>query len=252
MSRIWTISKLHTWEECGLRYALEYEPKLVIDRFKGWKLAELPERYESPQMARGTAIHDMFDQFLKTGKEVSSKHEHFNVFEAWRAYLETLYQQIHEDAVVGGTEILWAYDSEWYPIEGPSNIETWHRQKLDAWYVVRNGDGHHATIIDFKTGKRYEQKHADQMEVYALGAMARFDDVTHVTAALVYVDQPDDPSNPLTMEFSRDEHAKRLARSWNRRAERFQRDEAFAAQQGRHCGWCPYSQKKGGPCPARK
>lgn len=242
---VWTISKYQQWVQCGLQYALEHAPEKVIDRFKGWRIERLPAREKGPALQRGIDIHEGIDAWLR-----GDLPELPPAARDWEFELSLLQQAIAE-AKSGGTEIMWSFDDEWYPIERGATV--WHRQKLDAWFV-RDDE---ATVIDFKTGKFYP-KNKEQMEVYALGALAKFDGVQRVTTELWYLDQPrapvtDDPfpaqpPNPLPKVFERDE-ATKLARRWEKRAANFINDTQFVANKGFQCNWCPYSKRKGGPCP---
>ena len=180
----WTISKLHLWEDCGLRYALENEPASVIKRFKGWDLTMLPGREEmqSPAAQRGEAIHKMFEAYVKDALDWAPTADHWAILERWQPKLDQLCKDIAK-ADAGGTEVLWQFDDEWYSLEAPKgskygiNYDAWHRQKLDAWFVAKI----RGTLIDYKTGKAYPQKHDDAMEGYALGMFANFGELEGVS-----------------------------------------------------------------------
>lgn len=231
----WTISKWQQWVQCGLNYALEHEPKRVIKRFPGWKIGKLPAREEGPALRRGTEIHEALEVYLTTER---AELDEFEFKTPWLVAFKALRKEIA--AGTGGTEVLWQFDDQW--CETHPGVLPWHRQKLDAWYVYEA----RARVIDFKTGKRYPDKHRDQMEVYAIGVFAMFEQVDTVVTELWYVDEPE--FLPLRKEFDREKDADRLARKWEARAQTFLTDERFEARPGRHCTWCPFNASKGGPC----
>jgi len=238
--RPWTISKFHQWRKCGLQYALEHEPEKVLDRFPGWKLSRLPKREEGPALLRGTEIHEMLDVFLQTGIPPEEMHPQFPIFDRWGNEMFDLLESI-SGAKAGGSEVLWSFDDEWYAVEPGATV--WHRQKLDAWHF----DGETIDVIDYKSG-RYYDTHPEAMEVYGLGAMAKFDAERAVTA-LWYVDQPKSKDNPLVKEFIREEDGPRLERRWSKRAEEFRQDTQYKAKPDRfNCRYCAFNAKKGGPC----
>jgi hypothetical protein len=236
----WTISKLHQWEGCGLQYALEHQPAKVIGRFKGWKLADVvTTRVESPAMQRGSEIHDGLDRYIRGAADKLPEEA-----ATWWTEVEALAAVIQEGADQGGTEVMWQYDDEWYPTDERAKV--WHRQKLDAWWV----DERESLVVDFKTG-RYYPKNEEQMQVYALGMFARFDQVETVTAELWYIDRPDNADTPIISKvFTREKDSAKLAKRWNSRAAKFIDDEKFRVNPGVSCRWCPFNAKKGGPCTA--
>jgi RecB family exonuclease len=101
-------------------------------------------------------------------------------------------------------------------------------------------------VIDYKTGKPYVAN-MEQVEVYALGAFAKFDDVETVVGELWYLDHEE----PHEKAFHRSQVSK-LARKWEQRADRLLSAKEYPSRINRFCDWCPYNSDKGGPCTAPK
>jgi RecB family exonuclease len=115
----------------------------------------------------------------------------------------------------------------------------WLRMKIDAHYFPSKGVVH---VIDYKTGKPYPQN-MEQVEVYALGAFGKFDDVNTVVGELWYLDHEE----PHEKVYARSQ-APKLARRWEQRADRLLTAVQYPPRANRFCDWCPYNAKKGGPC----
>jgi hypothetical protein len=217
----WTISALKDFETCPAKYQWSYlfEPKdwAAI----GYKT--VPAK-GSPAMDRGTEIHETCEQYvLGTRPDL-----HREIGPAWAAWVKGLKD-------LGATpEQQWEFDRDWHP-----GGTLWLRMKIDAHYRVGQDTLH---LIDYKTGKPWPAN-IEQVEVYALGAFARFDDVQTVIGSLWYLDSEE----PHDKTFTRAQ-APKLARKWEQRAGRLLEAEAYPAKPNRFCNWCPYSHKKGGPC----
>lgn len=202
----WTISRLKQYESCPRQYQwthiLKYPQVGVL----------------APALVRGTAIHESIEAHLKHGTKLSPE-----VSPQWAHQLGVLKQD-------GCTsEEMWEFDAGWNPLLPDATL--WLRMKIDAWQPTSPTV---LTVIDFKTGKPWPAN-MEQLEVYALGAFGRYDAVQEVRAALWYLDDEE----PHEKTFKR-EHAGKLARKWEGRADRMLTDATFAPKPGFACKWCPY------------
>lgn len=230
----WTISALKDYETCPAKYQWSYlfEPKdwLAI----GYRV--VPTK-GSPAMERGTVIHQTCEDYV-LGK---SPHLHPEIGPAWATWIKDLKD------IGAKPEQQWEFDCDWHPVEPFTGCTSsrshgtplWLRMKIDVHYPVGKDTLH---VIDYKTGKPYPAN-IEQVEVYALGAFAKYDDVNTVIGSLWYFDSEE----PHDKTFTRTQ-ASKLARKWEGRAARLLEATEYPKKPNRFCGWCPYSHKKGGPC----
>jgi hypothetical protein len=223
----WTISALKDFETCPAKYQWSYLFDVADWLAIGYKV--VPAK-GSAAMDRGTEIHQTCENYLNG----VAPGLHAAIGPTWQAWIKDLKD------IGAKAEQQWEFDCDWYPFSITSG-PLWLRMKLDAHYPVGKDQMH---VIDFKTGKPYPQN-MEQIEVYALGAFARYDDVNEVIGSLWYLDHEE----PHEKTFTRPQ-ASKLARKWEGRARRLLEAEAYPPRVNRFCNWCPYNHKKGGPCTA--
>lgn len=212
----WTFSSYKDHSTCPKRYEFAY-------------LSDLPKGPTHPAAQRGIDIHTAIERYL-LGQTATI--EHPEVRPTWLRHFTNL------KLLRAVPEEQWEFDAGWNPWSPNLDDQPlWLRMKLDAHHPStskRHGVAG-LVVIDFKTGGIYPVDHDEQMEVYALGALARHDDIDNVTTALWYLDHDD--FNEKT--FTRPE-ASKLARKWEGRAAKVLDAKTFPAKPGRHCGWCPF------------
>jgi CRISPR/Cas system-associated exonuclease Cas4 (RecB family) len=204
----WTISRLKDFEACPKRFEFKY-------------VSKVPEPGpKSPALARGIEIHEACERFID-GRDPSITHP--EISNLWRHQIESLkyFSAVSEEQ--------WEFDEGWYPLE--LNATLWLRMKIDAYYQPSKDLMH---VIDFKTGRPYGSN-IEQVEVYAIGAFSKFDDVETVVGELWYLDHEE----PHEKTFHRNQVSK-LARKWEQRAERMLEAKAYPAKPAQHCRWCPF------------
>jgi len=222
----WTVSALKDFETCPAKYEWSYlfEPK----DWAAIGYTVVPAK-GSPAMERGTEIHQTCEDYVKGN--VTQLHP--AIGPAWAAWITDLRE------IGAKSEEAWKFDQDWHPWN-PGDFGTlWLSMKIDAHYPVGRDILH---LIDYKTGKPWPAN-IEQVEVYALGAFAMYDDVHTVHGSLWYLDHEE----PHDKTFTRAQ-APKLARKWEQRAARLLDSTEYPKKPNRFCGWCPYSHKKGGPC----
>lgn len=222
----WTPSSLKDFETCPAKYRYSYLFDANDWKELGYKL--VPDK-GSPAMQRGTDIHETCDLYLQGRAPEHGLHE--AIGPAWRNLLFGL------KALDAQSEQQWEFDAGWNPGGSP----LWLRMKMDAHYFTSKGTLH---VIDYKTGKPYNAN-MEQVEVYAIGGFAKYDDVDTVVGELWYFDSDE----PHEKTFQRKDVSK-LARKWEQRADRLLSAVQYAPRINRFCNWCPYNSDKGGPCAA--
>lgn len=224
----WTISALKDFENCPAKYRYSYLFEAEDWRELGYVV--VPSK-GTPAMERGTEVHLTCEQFLDGTIGVEGLHK--EIGPAWRNMLVDLKR------LGAKPEQQWEFEYGWHPQEPDG--ELWLRMKIDANYPMSKDT---LAVIDFKTGKPYNAN-IEQVEVYALGAFAKFDDINVVEGALWYFDSEE----PHEKTFKR-EQAPKLARKWEQRADRLLSAAKYPPRKNRFCDWCPYNLDKGGPCTA--
>lgn len=106
-------------------------------------------------------------------------------------------------------------------------------------------DGEEATVIDWKTGKRYDD-HQDQLELYSTVVMFARPEIVKVNAAAYYLDES--PGGwGYEMELDRDD-AEEIKAEYDERINTALVEQEYAPRPGYYCRWCSYAKDKGGPC----
>ncbi len=230
----WTSSALKEYETCPAKYRWNY----LFDASDWLKLGfTIVPKKESFAMLRGTDIHQTCEDYLLDKIGVAQLHP--EISEQWRNMLTTL-RNVNAIA-----EQQWEFDEGWHP-KGETD-DLWLRMKIDAHHLTGKrglrSKKKLARVIDYKTGKVYFDN-KEQVELYAIGTFAKYDDVETVVTELWYFDQGD---LIVDKTFKRDE-VPTLARKWEQRANRLLSETKYPERKNKFCGWCPFSQTKGGPC----
>lgn len=142
------------------------------------------------------------------------------------------------------TEIEYAVDSLWRPVPWFDKA-AWLRAKLDVRIIEEAKKVRVAHVVDYKTGKAYENAHADQLEIYAAIVYPHEPTAVEILAEMMYCDLG--TRKPAVFR----ELPKTVAgiqKKWARNVAPMFRDRQFKATPGDACTFCPFSYKKGGPC----
>jgi RecB family exonuclease len=213
----WSFSGLLDYEACPRRAKFRY-----IDKFK---------TESHPAAARGTAIHDLAEKYVKGELEDLPKElgKFVHEFHEWKQLYTQKLVRCEED---------WGATHQWMPT-GFFDEDVWWRGKLDL--CVLEPDKKHATVIDHKTGKRFgnEVKHAQQGQLYAFATFMMLPEYETVSASMCYLDLGE---WSRTMTYTREQAAKIGARFISR-AERMTTDTTFVAKPNKfNCRWCNYKE----------
>jgi len=225
-----SFSRLDVFETCKRRAEIAF-----IQRIKEPTRPPLPNGKEYPN-DRGERVHQELDAYIKgTRAEVPKEASAF-------AEEATRVRELYAEGRVTA-EQMWCYDDSWAPIDDRDFANTRMRIKTD---VTVFADAEHVIIIDYKTGRRFgnEMKHAQQVQLYGVGAVMRYDNVKYVTAELWYTDQ-----NELVQQRFERRHALRFLDGWNQRMQRMFDTSKFPPSPSRdNCKWCPYGPRGTGHC----
>lgn len=218
--KTWSYSRLSVFEQCPLRARLAYVDKIPEPA------RPLPAgKIEHPN-ERGTRIHTGAELYVTKDVELLPELVPF------KEEIDQL-KALFKDGKVS-VEGEWAYDSEWVPTSWLSDT-AWLRMKLDAMVHISDTA---AAVIDHKTGKKSgnEIKHAEQGQLYQLGAFMRFPKLEKVTVEFWYIDQDDITRHDFTRE-----QGMKFFNSLNERAKRMTDATFFPPKPNIYnCRWCPY------------
>lgn len=228
----WSFSRYSDYRQCPLKAKLKH-----IDRIQ-----EPP----NDAMARGSAIHEMAEKYIKGGlKRLPAE---LKPVEDEMKSLKEKFKKMSQTMLVEDT---WAFTKDWEETAWDDWAKCWLRIKLDC---AHHEDDTTLIVTDWKTGKfRADQNedYVEQLELYALAALLLHEHIQQVKPRLVYVDHglvyPD--GDPLV--YTRKD-IQRLKTLWAKRTKAMLNDKKFAPRPNNRCRWCFYraSNKEagGGQC----
>jgi RecB family exonuclease len=219
-------SRLVTFEQCKYRAKLAY-----IDRIPEPARPLRPGQTEHAN-DRGTRVHEAAEKFVEGGVELIQELKFFE------PELIQLREMRSEGKVT--TEGEWAYNRKWAPVAWRS-YDAWMRIKCDT---VAFMSPKYAVVIDYKTGKRYgnEFKHAEQMQLYQLGAFIRYPKLEKITVELWYTDQ----NEIARTEYRRDQGLRFVAGVEKRMDAMTSETDFMPNPNAYNCRWCPYKPEERG------
>lgn len=221
-------SKLLDFEKCKFFAHLKHDLRIPEP--------ERPLRPGQTEHAndRGTRYHTVCEEYVLGQRDDLLP----DIDAAFGPELDLL-RVLHEEGLVS-LEGEWGYDQEW--CVAPWN-QAWLRMKLDAMVFHHET---HATVIDYKTGRKFgnEMKHAEQLRLYAIGALMRYPKIETITAELWYLDQKETTSITMTRK-----QALMFKPNFHNRVIKLTTATEFPTNPNIHsCKWCQYGPWNGGQC----
>jgi hypothetical protein len=214
----WSYSRYSDYKQCPAKFMYKH-------------LMKLPDP-GSAAMQRGNDIHKAAEDYIRGKGKLTPD------LVGVKPQLEFLRKS---QAV---PEENWGFKADWAWINRPGwfGDDVWFRAKTDVRLLYEDDT---LLIIDWKTGKKYFTNE-EQIGLFGLAGYRRFPNVTEVDARLYYTDA-DPKDNEVQFVFKRKE-LEALQKDWTKRVIPMFRDRRFAPTPNDKCGWCPFSQAKGGPC----
>lgn len=210
----WSPSRYDMWTTCARKAKYKFVMKL--------------EEPSNNAAARGTAIHELGERYLKGDIR--------NVPKEYSTFAEDLRNMRKAKA---SAEQDYVFDRRWVRVEWNDWKNAWLRTKVDALVL----DGTRAIVTDFKTG-RIRYTYGDQLEIYGIAVLSAHEEITDVKAQIMYLDAG---AQPVVANYKR-KHLHDLQQKWERRVAPMFEDTTFKATPGKHCKWCHYRKSNGGPC----
>lgn len=215
MITTWSYSRWGVYKQCPFKAKLKFIDKL--------------EEPGSPAMDRGTAIHKMAEDFV-TVKPCPKLPTELAFYGAELRLARKSKPIVEQE---------WGFTRTWEPT-GWSEKDTWLRAKCDLIFTPKGGP---LTIVDHKTGKRYDD-HAEQLSLYALLGFIKFPEVPAIKAEIWYLDQG---KPTLEINYTREDE-RFLRHKWEENVRPMFNDTMFAPKPGYYCRWCFFRKGNGGPC----
>lgn len=188
---------------------------------------------------RGTRLHEGMDKFVRGIKQNYDP-------ELKCLDVEMTNARVAFEQGMVLTEQMWCYKGDWEPTVWNDWDNTNMRVKLDLFWVLEGtlAEPIEAVLVDLKSGKIFgnEGKHAQQVQLYALGSFKKFPTLESVYGELWYCDH--DKIKPT--EYTR-QQALGFQRDWDDRFEVCKSDVIFEARPSEsHCKYCSYKAKEDG------
>lgn len=218
----WSYSRLLDFEACPYRAHLK-----IVQR--------MPD-VSGPAAERGTAVHLAAELYVKGEGDLTSE------LKAFKPEFDALRREYTTGKV--SLEGEWATNRNWEPVDWRAK-DAWCRMKLDAFVWRTKTEG---LVVDHKTGKLFgnEVKHAEQGQLYAVGAFMRYPQLEIANVEFWYLDKDD-----LThVQYTR-KQAMQFALHFHKRGSKMTDATDFPPRPNIFsCKWCAYSPRAGGQCKA--
>jgi CRISPR/Cas system-associated exonuclease Cas4 (RecB family) len=209
----WSHSKLGKYERCPAVKKFQYDLKVEVTVEK------------HPAAFRGVHMHKELEEHL--GGEQLTMPEWIRP-----------HQPHLEHLVRGEKEFKLCLDKDWRPT---SEEERDLICILDVLVI----DGGTAQVVDYKSGKRYDN-HQEQLELYCLAALCALLSLERVEGRCYYLDEkPGSWGKPVFLDRS---HIEATRKRWDDRVAMMNADTECAPRSGYYCRWCDYRNSEGGPC----
>jgi len=237
-----SFSRLDVYETCPKRAQLQYCKK-IPEPPRGQPHKRCPVSLESGELEwhnnRGTRLHESMDKYIRGIKEKYAPE---------LACLDvemTNTRAAYEQGTVQ-TEQMWCYKGDWEPTAWNDWDNINMRVKTDIFQVIEGTmeEPIVAVVVDLKSGKIFgnEGKHAQQLQLYALGAFKRYPTLDKVYVEVWYCDH----DKIKTVEYTR-RQSLGFQRDWDDRFETAKADVIFESRPSdNNCKWCPYKATEDG------
>lgn len=215
---IHSYSSIATFKQCPAKWNWTYR-----DRFPH-------TRETSPQMERGTDIHNSVEEYLKGTTEFL----HADIHQDYGQFMMTL----RENYTDIRTEFKWGITREFESC-GYSDANAMLHGFFDLMIVPETEN---LLIYEWKTGKSYPE-HIDQAWMYSVAGLSMFPEKTGVETTLTYFDQHD---------FKKIYYPQGMMGNYKpsllRQIDQIESTTEFIPMPSWKCRYCPFSRHNGGPC----
>jgi CRISPR/Cas system-associated exonuclease Cas4 (RecB family) len=222
----WSFSRWSVYEECPAKAKYKF-----IDKLK---------EPGSAAMDRGTALHKLCENYLKSGGRI---HKDIKL-------IGTTLKDYRKRGALAEADF--TFKQDWSATRWDDWNGAWCRIKADVTIPpVVDDEEPTAEVHDFKTGGRLKLENNDfgeyhtQLELYGLAGLLTFPTAKKVVASLVFIDFGKTIEAPEVL-YRGDE--KKLMKKWEVRTKRMLSDTTFKPKPGNACRWCHFRKSNNGPC----
>lgn len=209
----WSFSRLADYERC---------PHTI------WHIANKSPVPVEEEENRGTLIHRLAEEYLKG--ELDRLPRELRRFE--KEFIEAR-ELVAQNLAI--TEDPWAFTEDWEPVDWFSP-KAWLRVKTDLYIKV---DDTSAEIVDFKTGKSYNNtlKYIQQNILYQIAAFMKYPHLDTIKTSHWFIDEGTKPSKV----YARDAIFERQMERYLERAYTMLNDPTGTPKPNRsNCRFCRY------------
>lgn len=217
-----SLSRINDWEQCPFRAKLKH-------------VLKMKEPMQGPAIERGIKIHKSAEDYLR------NKEKKFALeLTPLSAELKRVKKLVGKGLARPEYQI--AFTHEW-KVTGYYDKDVKWRVIAD---VITTEPKKPVGVIDWKTGKLYEQgKYDPQLELCGMSALtAGFGDTAE--GVIGFVDHGilmKSLDGPVRLK-----DLPKLQKKWDARAKPVMADRRFAPRPGNYCRWCHWRKDNGGPC----
>lgn len=231
----------------------------MADKLTSWSFSRYVVYRECPAKARYKFIEKLPEPgsaAMDRGTEIHTKAEHYIRGNLSRLPKELLplgreFRRLRAEYKQAPTRMLmeqtWAFTADW----SHTRWDDWRgcalRIKVDLAEIGEDA----ILVTDWKTGKFRDSKAAEyeeQLELYALGALLWFPDVSEVHTRLAYIDEG--LLHPAETNVTSRKEQTTLRKTWEKRTRKMLTDTQFKPTPSAACRWCHFRSGNGGPCRA--
>ena len=222
----WSYSRLSLYRKCPRMFRYKTIDKLPTE-----------DNYAS---SRGSIMHAKCEQFVNG-----------NIFGMPPELKGFSYELKELKRLQADTEADLSVAMGWNKSHGKDWGNVWCRMYLDVSLV----EGTHADVIDYKSGRVYEESHEEQGKLYATGVFAHYPNVLTANVEMWYLDLKSENEEgeiikTLEWEYSRKEFPA-LKKYWEKASKPLFRDTDFKPTPSDNaCRWCDFKEnckkEKGG------
>ena len=237
-----SFSRLDVYETCPKRAQLQY-CKRIPEPQRGPPHKRCPKSMVTGEYEwhndRGTRMHDSMDKYIRgIRKDYDPELKCLDI--------EMTNARVAFEQGIVQTEQMWCYKGDWEPTVWNDWDNINMRVKTDIFWVMEGTlkEPIEACVVDLKSGKIFgnEGKHAQQLQLYALGAFKKFPTLDKVYAEIWYADH--DKIKPV--EYTR-RQSLGFQPDWDERCETTKSDVIFESRPSDgNCRWCPYKAEEDG------
>lgn len=237
-----SFSRLEVYETCPRRAQYQYCMK-IPELPRGAPHKRCPKDPVTGEYEwhndRGTRLHESMDKYIrgiKADYAIELKDLDVEMTNTRAAYEQGMVQ----------TEQMWCYMGDWEPTAWNDWDNINMRVKTDIFQVIEGtmAEPIVAVVVDLKSGKIFgnEGKHAQQLQLYALGAFKKYPTLDKVYVEVWYCDH----DKIKTVEYTR-RQSLGFQGDWDDRFETAKSDVIFEARPSdNNCKWCPYKATEDG------